>query len=59
MEKLVRKCFLQYSHEREALPLTEKQLETMLAKIEKAREETPDVSLNDIVNDVVYDFLTD
>lgn len=58
MEKMVRKCFLQYSYERDSMPLSGEDLEKIFDKIEKTQGEDPGADLIDIINDAVYEYLS-
>ncbi|CAM3797238.1 YqzH family protein [Mesobacillus zeae] len=58
IEKMVRKCFLQYSYERDSMPLSGEDLEKIFGKIEKTRGEDPGADLIDIINDAVYEYLS-
>ncbi|PLR76403.1 hypothetical protein CU633_15670 [Bacillus sp. V3-13] len=52
--KLLQNCLRQYQHE---LPLSEEDYDHLYGKIIEQQKET-DADLHDIVNDVVYEYLT-
>ena len=57
--KMVQNCFKQYKHERDGLPLNEKDYEELYGRIMYIKENEKNAPLNDIINDVVYEFLTE
>ncbi|MFD3447842.1 YqzH family protein [Microbacteriaceae bacterium 4G12] len=57
-KKMIQNCFYQYHYTKESLPLSEEDYEQLLANIEQARKEYPAIDLHEIVEDVVYEFLT-
>ncbi|MFD1738749.1 YqzH family protein [Bacillus salitolerans] len=56
IEKMIRNCFYQYQHTLETVPLTQQDYDTLYKKVIKTY--TDDQDLHDIVQDVVYEFLT-
>jgi hypothetical protein len=56
--KLITNCFSQYEYERDLLDVNVEDLEEMYIEVLKEKEEEPASSLHDIVNDVVYEYLT-
>ncbi|MFE8702575.1 YqzH family protein [Cytobacillus sp. FJAT-54145] len=55
--KMVQNCFKQYKHEHDGIPLSEKDYEDLYERIVLVKENEKDTPLNDIINDVVYEFL--
>lgn len=55
--KLIEQCFTQYEYERTGVPPSQKELEAMADEIMSACKEGPD-SLNDRINDAVYEYIT-
>ncbi|PLR84536.1 hypothetical protein CVD25_04885 [Bacillus canaveralius] len=53
--KMIQNCLRQYQHE---LPLSEEDYDNLYQKIVGQKQEEADVDLHDIVNDVVYEYLT-
>jgi hypothetical protein len=58
LQKMIRKCFLQYNHDLESVPLTTVEYENLLSEIKQALVLHPDENLYDMINDIVYDYLT-
>jgi predicted house-cleaning noncanonical NTP pyrophosphatase (MazG superfamily) len=58
ISKMIRKCFKQY-YETDLMPINEKQLEELTNQILQTIEEEPVADLYEVVNDIVYEFLTD
>jgi len=56
--KMVKNCFKQY-YEADSTPISEKDLEELVNRVFQIKEEEPTADLIDVVNDVVYEFLTD
>ncbi|UQD52642.1 hypothetical protein C0971_11850 [Bacillus methanolicus] len=57
--KMIENCFKQYGHSRESLPLSEDDCERLYQKVMDLIEEEPLGNLYTIVNDVVYEYLTE
>ncbi len=57
--KMIRNCFKQYYSEAGSLPMDDKELEELADRILIAKKEDPSVDLYEVVNDMVYEFLTD
>lgn len=55
---MVRNCFKQYHDEHEEFPLKEGDYERLYKKIITAKEKDHESTLHDIINDVVYEFMT-
>jgi hypothetical protein len=58
LRKMIRNCFIQYQHDLESVPLSEEDYIRMTAEITEIlqKEETSDVF--EVVNDVVYEYLS-
>lgn len=57
IEKMIKNCFKQY-YEPEAAPIGPHDLQVLAKRILKAKEEEPAADIYELVNDVVYEFLT-
>ncbi|HYK72822.1 MAG TPA: YqzH family protein [Pseudoneobacillus sp.] len=55
--KMIQNSFKQYHHDSESIPLRNSEYELLYQQIIKLKQET-ETDLHDIVNDVVYEFLT-
>lgn len=58
INKMIINCFKQY-YEADSIPISMQDLEILAAQIAAVKEEDPEVDLYEIVNDIVYAFLTD
>ncbi|WP_077213885.1 YqzH family protein [Bacillus dakarensis] len=56
--KMVRNCFKQYHNEHEDFPIKEGDYERLYKKIITAKEKDHESTLHDIINDIVYEFIT-
>lgn len=56
---MIRNSFLQYSHLAESLPLTEPDYEEMFHIVSQRMENEAETDLHDIIQDIVYDYLTE
>jgi hypothetical protein len=57
IKKMILNCFKQY-YETDTIPLNEKDMEGLIGEILKAKEEEPATDLYEVVNDRVYEFLS-
>ncbi|WP_210365657.1 YqzH family protein [Bacillus sp. REN3] len=57
IRKMVQKCLVQYRHDDDALPFSERDFEEIHGKIIDLKEREPEAELHEIINDVVYEFL--
>jgi hypothetical protein len=55
--KMIKNCFKQYC-EADFLPINEQDLDVLTNRIIQVKEEDPTVDLYEVVNDLVYEFLT-
>ncbi|MDN3016613.1 YqzH family protein [Paenibacillus sp. BSR1-1] len=55
--KMIKNCFKQY-YEADSLPVDEKDLEALVNRILQTKDEEPTADLYEVVNDTVYEFLT-
>ncbi|WP_442594719.1 YqzH family protein [Neobacillus sp. D3-1R] len=55
--KMIQNSFKQYHHDLESIPLGTEDYERLYQQIIQLKQET-DADLHDIVNDVIYEFLT-
>jgi len=55
--KMIKNCFKQY-YETDSSPINEQDLEVLTKQILDLKEGDPQAELYEIVNDVVYEFLT-
>ncbi|TYS68232.1 hypothetical protein FZC76_10840 [Sutcliffiella horikoshii] len=58
VKKMIRNCFVQYQHDFESVPLSEEEYEKMAEEVSRAVAEDPDLEVFDVVNDVVYEYLS-
>ncbi|WP_010284464.1 YqzH family protein [Bacillus timonensis] len=58
IRKLIRNNLYQYGHERDSIPLSEEDYKVLVKKIKKQKELERDTDLHDIINDIVYEYLT-
>ncbi|CAH2716363.1 hypothetical protein BACCIP111895_03548 [Neobacillus rhizosphaerae] len=57
INKMIVNCFKQY-YESDSMPIGEKDLEELTKRIFQIKEEEPTADLYEVVNDIVYEFLT-
>ncbi|MBM7651529.1 YqzH family protein [Neobacillus cucumis] len=55
--KMINNCFKQY-YETDAIPISEQELVHLINRILKWKEDEPAADLYEIVNDVIYEYLT-
>ena len=56
---MIRNYFHQYNHDNDSIPLTEREYEQLYESIMRRKEiEKENGDIHDIVNDVIYDYLT-
>lgn len=58
LQKMIRNCFLQYHHDLDSVPLTAKEYTELINLIKKEKESNPDQDIYDLINDLVYEYLT-
>ncbi|MFS0863449.1 YqzH family protein [Fredinandcohnia sp. 179-A 10B2 NHS] len=58
IRKLIRNYFYQYHHDNDSVPLTEADYKELLVKIKELQQLDPETTLHDIINDLVYEYLT-
>ncbi len=58
LQKMIQKCFLQYNHDLDTVPLSKKEYQELIAKINTVMETEKSATLTDIINDQVYEYLT-
>ncbi|MDP4083759.1 MAG: YqzH family protein [Bacillota bacterium] len=56
--KMIRNCFKQYYSELDSWPIDEEELEALYKKILQFKVEEPHANLHEVINDMVYEFLT-
>jgi hypothetical protein len=57
ISKMIKNCFKQY-YEADSMPMGDMELEELTKRILQIKEEDPAANLYEIVNDLVYEFLT-
>lgn len=57
--KMVQNCLKQYNKDHHSLPLKSKEFEDIYHKIISIKDSEKENDLHDIVNDVVYGYITD
>jgi hypothetical protein len=55
--KMIKNCFKQY-YETDTVPISEPELERLMNRILQWKDEEPAADLYEIVNDVIYEYLT-
>lgn len=55
---MIRNCFYQYNHDLDSVPLSEREYDDLYDKVSKAIEEDKNADLHDLINDVVYEYLS-
>jgi hypothetical protein len=55
--KMIKNCFKQYC-ETDSIPIDDNELEQLTRRILLTKEEDPTASLYEVINDLVYEFLT-
>ncbi|QOR65370.1 hypothetical protein IM538_16285 [Cytobacillus suaedae] len=58
IHKMIRNCFYQYNHDLDSIPLSSREYDDLYDKISKAIEEDKNADLHDLINDVVYEYLS-
>ncbi|MBE4910391.1 hypothetical protein IMZ08_20325 [Bacillus luteolus] len=58
IHKMIRNCFYQYNHDLDSVPLSEREYDDLYDKVSKAIEEDKNADLHDLINDVVYEYLS-
>ncbi|KPB03806.1 YqzH family protein [Bacillus sp. CHD6a] len=58
VKKMIRNCFVQYQHNVESVPLSEEEYEKMAEEVSKVVAQDPASDVFDVVNDVVYEYLS-
>jgi hypothetical protein len=57
--KMIRNSFLQYNHLAESIPLTEEDYEELFEEVHKRMDQDIESNLHEIVQDIIYDYLTE
>ena len=55
--KMIKNCFKQY-YETDSLPISEQDLDLLVNRILQTKGEEPTANLYEVVNDVIYEYLT-
>ncbi|WP_449536851.1 YqzH family protein [Ferdinandcohnia sp. Marseille-Q9671] len=58
IRKLIRNYFYQYQHDSDSVPLSEEDYRGLIIKIKKRQNAEPEEALYDIINDVIYEYVT-
>lgn len=58
VKKMIMNCFKQY-YEAEAIPVSESDMEELIERILLTIDEEPEADLYEVINDKVYEFLSD
>lgn len=56
--KMIQKSMIQYNHEPASIPLNDEEYDRLADMVLKALKETPALDLHEIIEDIVYDYLT-
>ncbi|WP_082153482.1 YqzH family protein [Bacillus sp. LL01] len=55
---MIRNCFVQYQHDFQSIPLSEEEYEKMVEEVNSIVAEGPESDVFEVVNDVVYEYLS-
>jgi YqzH-like protein len=58
LNKMIRNCFSHYCHDIDIFPLANADYEQLYQKIILEKEKHPDIDLYELINDLVYEYLT-
>lgn len=58
ISKMIQNCFKQYYSDVDTLPLNNEDMDMLCNQIVKIKSEEPGIDLYEVVNDRVYEFLT-
>ncbi|WP_417899793.1 YqzH family protein [Bacillus haimaensis] len=58
LRKMIRNCFIQYQHDLESVPMSEEDYIRMTAEITEILQKEGDSDVFEVVNDVVYEYLS-
>ncbi|MEH7236967.1 YqzH family protein [Bacillus sp. JJ1562] len=58
IRKLIRNYFYQYKHDSDSVPLSEQDYKVLIENIKKQQGIEIEAELHEIINDVVYEYLT-
>jgi hypothetical protein len=58
LKKMIRNCFSHYCHDMDIFPLANDDYEQLYRKIILEKEKQPDIELYELINDLVYEYLT-
>ena len=58
LAKMIRNCFFHYHHDIDSFPLSEADFQELCHKIITEKENNSETELYEIVNDIVYEYLT-
>jgi hypothetical protein len=58
ISKMIQNCFKQYYSDADTLPLNNEEMDMLCNQIVKIKSEEPGIDLYEVVNDRVYEFLT-
>jgi hypothetical protein len=56
--KMIQNCFRQYYSDTDSLPLNKEDMDMLCNEIVKIKCEEPTIDLYEVVNDLVYEFIT-
>jgi hypothetical protein len=58
IHKMIRNCFYQYNHDLDSIPLSLGEYDELYEKVVLAIDDDKDADLHDLINDVVYEYLS-
>jgi YqzH-like protein len=58
IKKYIRNCFLQYAHSQTSIPIGEEEYKDLIKQVVQIKKQQPTLEYIEIVQDVVYEFLT-
>lgn len=59
IQKMIRNCLKQYDSDAETLPIASPEMEKLCRQIAEQIAADPEVELFEVINDAVYEFLTE
>lgn len=58
LKKMIQSCFYQYNYDLDSIPLSSHEFELLCAKVTKIKEDDTCLEIHDIIQDIVYEYLT-
>ena len=58
LKKMIRNYFYQYNYDVDSVPLIEDEYEKLYGEIKRKHQNEPSADISDLVNDVVYEYIS-